>query len=128
MAHGLECRCPLLDHRVVELAARMPQRLKFRWGRGKRVLREAFADLLPPEIQRRGKMGFGVPLDHWFRNELRDFARDVLCDPRTQQRGLFRPEAVVRLLDDHQANRADHSHRLWALLFLELWSRQWLDV
>ena len=128
MAHGLECRCPMLDHRVVELAARMPQRLKFRWGRGKRVLREAFADLLPPGIQCRGKMGFGVPLDHWFRNELRDFARDVLCDPRTQQRGLFRPAAVARLLDDHQANRADHSHRLWALLFLELWSRQWLDV
>ena len=67
MAHGLECRPPFLDHRVVELAARMPLARKFRRGRGKRILLETFADLLPREIRRRPKMGFGVPLDHWFR-------------------------------------------------------------
>ena len=78
MAFGLECRQPFLDHRVVELAARMPVGEKFRWGRGKRILREAFADLLPPPIRRRKKMGFGVPLDHWFRHEMRDFAQQVL--------------------------------------------------
>ncbi len=76
MAHGLECRAPFLDYRVVELAARMPIGLKFRHGRGKRILRQTFADLLPRSIQRRRKMGFGVPLDHWFRHELKDFARD----------------------------------------------------
>ena len=69
MAHGLECRQPFLDYRVVELAARMPVGLKFRRGRGKRILREAFADLLPRPIRRRRKMGFGVPLDHWFRHD-----------------------------------------------------------
>ena len=97
MAFGLECRQPFLDHRVVELAARMPASEKFRRGRGKQILRETFADLLPPPIRRRRKMGFGVPLDHWFRHEMRDFAREVLFDPQTQSRGFFRPEAVQQL-------------------------------
>ena len=89
MAHGLECRQPFLDYRVVELAARMPRRLKFRRGRGKRILREVFGDLLPESIQRRPKMGFGVPLDHWFRHELKDFAREVLLDRQHPQTGVF---------------------------------------
>jgi asparagine synthase (glutamine-hydrolysing) len=126
MAFGLECRPPFLDHRVVELAARMPASEKFRWGRGKRILHEAFSDLLPLPIRRRGKMGFGVPLAHWFRRELRDFARDVLFDPQTQSRGFFRPDAVRQLFDDHVSGRADHSPRLWSLLVLELWQREWL--
>jgi asparagine synthase (glutamine-hydrolysing) len=125
MAHGLECRQPFLDYRVVELAAAMPRRLKFRRGRGKRILRETFADLLPPAILRRRKMGFGVPLDHWFRHELRDYARQVLFDKGTLDRGYFRPEAVTRLWDEHQAGRFNHGYRLWALLFLELWQREW---
>ena len=126
MAHGLECRQPFLDYRVVELAARMPRRLKFRRGRGKRILREVFADLLPESIQRRSKMGFGVPLDHWFRHELRDYAREVLLDRGTLERGYFRPEAVGRLLDEHQHNRFNHGYRLWSLLILELWQREWM--
>jgi asparagine synthase (glutamine-hydrolysing) len=125
MAHGLECRQPFLDYRVVELAAAMPVGLKFHGGRGKRILREAFADLLPGPIRRRRKMGFGVPLDHWFRNELRDYAREVLFDSRALGRGYFRAEAVRRLWDDHQQGRFDHSARLWALFVLELWHRQW---
>jgi asparagine synthase (glutamine-hydrolysing) len=100
--------------------------LKFRRGRGKRILREVFGDLLPEPIQRRSKMGFGVPLDHWFRHELKDFAREVLLDRCTQQRGYFRPEAVVRLLDEHQQARFNHGYRLWALLILELWHREWV--
>lgn len=127
MAHGLETRPPLLDHRVVELAARMPLRHKFRWGQGKGVLRQAFADLLPGPIRRRSKMGFGVPLDHWFRGPLADLARQVLLDRRTLGRGLFRPEAVTALVESHVAGRADHSYRLWALLVLEMWQREWLD-
>lgn len=127
MAHGLETRPPLLDHRVVELAARMPLRHKFRRGRGKEVLRYAFGDLLPGPIRRRAKMGFGVPLDHWFRGPLADLARQVLLDRRTLGRGLFRPEAVTTLVESHLAGQADHSYRLWALLVLEMWQRQWLD-
>ena len=128
MAHGLECRQPFLDHRVVELAAGMPLRLKFRGGRGKRILLRTFADLLPAPIRRRGKMGFGVPLDHWFRNEVKGFAREVLLERRTLGRGYFRPEVVRQMLEDHQGGRFDHSNRLWALLFLELWQRQWVDA
>lgn len=127
MAHGLECRQPFLDHRVVELAARMPMRQKLRHGRGKRILLETFADLLPPPIRRRRKMGFGVPLDHWFRNELSGFAREILLDGLTAARGYFQTDVTARMLDDHQSGRFDHSNRLWALLVLELWQRQWAD-
>jgi len=127
MAHGLECRQPFLDHRVVELALQMPIGEKFRCGAGKRILREAFADLLPAEVRRRRKMGFGVPLDHWFRGPLAGFAQEVLSDRRTVDRGFFRPEATARLLEDHVSGRFDHSYRLWALLVLELWQRRWVD-
>jgi len=127
MAHGLECRQPFLDYRVVELAARMPSRLKFRRGRGKRILHEAFGDLLPEPIRRRPKMGFGVPLDHWFRHELRDFTREILFDKKTLERGYFRPQAVVQLWDEHQQGRFNHGYRLWSLLILELWQREWMS-
>ncbi len=126
MAHGLECRPPFLDHRVVELAARMPLERKFRGGRGKRILRETFADLIPPAIRDRPKMGFGVPLDHWFRGPLAGLAREVLLDPRSLDRGFFRPAVVSALIEDHLAGRFDHAYRLWALLVLELWQQRWL--
>jgi asparagine synthase (glutamine-hydrolysing) len=102
--------------------------LKFRRGLGKRILREVFADLLPKSIQKRPKMGFGVPLDHWFRHELKDFAREILLDQQTLGRGYFRPEAVLQLLEEHQQGRFNHGYRLWSLLILELWSREWMDV
>ena len=127
MAHSLECRQPFLDHRVVELAARMPIAEKFRRGHGKLILLEAFSDLLPRQIQRRKKMGFGVPLDHWFRGPLAGFLREVLTDPSTLGRGLFRPDTVRRLLEEHVSGQFDHSYRLWALLVLELWQREWVD-
>jgi len=127
MAHGLETRPPLLDHRVVELAAGMPRRHKFRFGWGKRILVEAFADLLPKGIRKRGKMGFGVPMDHWFRGPLAEFTREILLDPRTTGRGWFRPEVVRELVETHLSGRFDHSYRLWSLLVLELWQRRWID-
>ncbi|HVX63783.1 MAG TPA: asparagine synthase (glutamine-hydrolyzing) [Pirellulales bacterium] len=127
MANSLECRQPFLDHHVVELAAAMPRRLKYRFGRGKRILTEVFSDLLPLSVRRRPKMGFGVPLGHWFRHELRDFAQDVLLDSRALGRGFFRPQAVRNMVEDHQAGRYDHSYRLWALLVFELWQREWVD-
>jgi len=127
MAHGLECRQPFLDHRVVELAAKMPLVEKFRLGRGKRILLQTFRDLLPRSIQRRPKMGFGVPLDRWFRGPLQEMARDTLLGDRALGRGLFRREAVARLLDEHQQGRFDHAYRLWALLVLERWQQRWLD-
>jgi asparagine synthase (glutamine-hydrolysing) len=128
MAHALEARCPFLDYRVVEFAARLPVGLKQRWGQGKYLLRRAFGDRLPREVFGRAKMGFGVPLSHWFRKELAEMTRDVLLSDTAVARGYFRPEAVDRLLAEHDSRDFDHSHRLWALLFLELWLREWVDA
>ena len=129
MAHSLECRGPFLDHRVVELALAMPlkHKLRLRGGRSKVVLKKAFADLLPEPIKTRPKMGFGVPLDRWFRGELKDELRSVLLDPVAQNRGWFRPESVERLINEHVEGRKDHAYRLWALLMLEMWFRNYID-
>jgi asparagine synthase (glutamine-hydrolysing) len=125
MAHSLECRPPFLDHRVVELAASFPRHWKFRWGRGKQILRHAFGDLLPDSIWQRRKMGFGVPLDYWFRHELKELTREVLLDPSTMRAGRFRREGVERLIREHVDGQFDHAYRLWALLVFELWRRRW---
>ncbi|TXT25481.1 MAG: asparagine synthase (glutamine-hydrolysing) [Planctomycetota bacterium] len=116
-----------VDHEVMELAAKMPIELKLRGNQGKQILLDTFSDLLPPSIQRRGKMGFGVPLPNWFRGELQPFLRDVLFDSRTLARSFFEPSAVQRLFDEHVQGKTDHAHRLWALLCLELWQRMFLD-
>lgn len=128
MAHGLESRAPFLDHRVVKLALAMPldRKLRLRPGRSKMILKRAFADLIPPSIQTRRKMGFGVPVGRWFREELRDELTEVLLDSATLNRGLFRPEAVETLVNDHLSGRRDRGQQLWALLMLELWTRNYL--
>jgi len=129
MAHGLECRGPFLDHRVVELAAAMPldRKLRFRPGRSKVVLKEAFADLLPKSIRSRRKMGFGVPIGRWFQDDLKHELRAILLDRSCLDRGLFRPASVRTLVADHIEGRREHGHRLWALVMLELWFRNHID-
>jgi asparagine synthase (glutamine-hydrolysing) len=124
MAHSLELRSPFLDHEVVALGLALPDSLKVRGREGKVALRRAFADLLPAEVTTRGKTGFGVPLGRWFRSDLRELAYDLL----PSDRGWFRPEAVRRLLDEHGSGRADHGHRLWCLLMLELWVREHVEA
>jgi asparagine synthase (glutamine-hydrolysing) len=125
MAHGLECRAPLLDYRVVEFAASLPVRFKYRWGNGKRLLKQAFGHLLPREVFQRRKMGFGVPLDYWFRGELKDLAADLLLSPTSRCHEFLRPESIQVLWDAHQAHYYDHSARIWSLVMLESWLRQW---
>lgn len=127
MAYGLECRSPFLDHQVAELAARMPLKFKRKGKQGKQILLDTFSDFLPASIRNRPKMGFGVPLDSWFRDELKPLLFDVLLDRKALDRGWFRPEAVRRLVDEHVAARWDHSYRLWNLLILELWQQTFLD-
>jgi asparagine synthase (glutamine-hydrolysing) len=127
MAHGLEVRCPFLDHELVELAARMPTRWKVRGTQGKWLLKRALADLLPASVAHRPKMGFAVPLPRWFRRELRPLLHDVVLGERARTRGYFHGAAVERLVREHEAGRADHAHRLWALLMLELWHREYAD-
>jgi len=127
MAHGLECRAPFLDHKLIEFVGRIPTDLKLRGFSGKWLLRRAFGSMLPRAIRRRRKMGFGAPIAEWFRGELKDYLRDVLLDGKTLKRGYFRPEAVRALVDEHVTRRYDHGYRLWALLMLELWHRRFLD-
>ena len=127
MAYSLECRCPMLDHKVVELAARMPIEVKQSLKLSKRVLVETFRDLIPRTIQTRKKMGFGVPIDHWFRAELKPMLYDVLLSDRCLSRGLLNPPAVRQLVEEHTAGTMDHAYRLWNLLCLELWHRMNID-
>lgn len=127
MAFSLEARSPFLDHHVAELAARMPIDLKLQGQRGKVILTETFADLLPASIRTRAKMGFGVPLAPWFRGELKELLIDSLLGERALQRGIFRREAVQTLIDEHMTMRWDHCYRLWNLLCFEHWCRTFLD-
>jgi asparagine synthase (glutamine-hydrolysing) len=124
MAHGLEVRAPFLDHHVVEFATTLPAKYKYRQRRGKWLLQRAFGDMLPAEVWQRPKMGFGVPLDHWFRNELKSLVRESLLDGQITQRWLRR-EAVESLIVAHEQRQFDHSARLWSLMMLELWLKQW---
>ncbi|GHD96077.1 asparagine synthase (glutamine-hydrolyzing) [Streptomyces naganishii] len=126
MANSLEGRSPFLDHHLMEWAARLPAEFKVRGTTTKYLLKKALADWLPHEVLHRPKQGFGVPLAHWLRTELRDVARDVLTDRTARCRGFFRPEAVRTMLEEHQDGK-DHARQLWALMQFELWHRRFID-
>ncbi|MEJ7783949.1 MAG: asparagine synthase (glutamine-hydrolyzing) [Solirubrobacteraceae bacterium] len=128
MAHALEVRSPLLDHRVQEYAARLPSRLKLRRGTLKWPLRALAKHRgMPDELVDRPKMGFGIPIGEWFRGDLRPWIEGILLDGQTADRKLFRQHEVERLLHDHVELRVDHTERLWSLAMLELWHRRWID-
>jgi asparagine synthase (glutamine-hydrolysing) len=128
MAHGLECRQPFLATELVEFAAALPIGLKFRHGVGKRLLRDAFGPLLPQEIWTRPKMGFGVPLENWFRGELRPLAEDALLSGDARCHTYFRRDSLQRLWDEHTVGRFNHAYRLWSLVIFEHWLRRWLPA
>jgi len=128
MAHALEVRSPLLDHEVHEFAARIPARFKLCRGETKWLLKQlARRRGLPEHLVTRAKKGFGIPVGHWFRGELRPWIEDVLRDPRTRGRGWFDGPEIDRLLDAHLTGTDDHTPRLWNLAMLELWQREWID-
>lgn len=127
MAVSLECRVPLLDHELAELAARMPGSVKVRDGRLKHVMKEALADVLPRDVLERKKRGFGAPLGAWLKRELKPVLRDTLSAESIERRGVFRHGAIVELIAAHEANRIDGTDRLLALLNFELWARIYLD-
>ncbi len=128
MAHGLETRSPLLDHALLEWAAGIPVDVKLAGGQTKALFKRAMEPYLPREVIYRRKMGFGVPIDRWLRAELKPMAYETLLSRSAIERGLFRPDYVRRLLDEHCAEKRDHHYRLWAMLMLELWFRMWIDA
>ena len=127
MAHSLEARPPLLDHKLVEFAARVPARFRIHNGSTKYLFKQAMRGLLPDDIIDRPKQGFAVPLASWFRGELAGFARELLCSDRSRQRGLFKTDYIERLIRLHEGGRNIDLH-LWTLVSLELWCRRVLDV
>ncbi len=127
MANSLEVRCPFLDHELVEFAASIGSSRKRTNGAGKLILKSALAGLLPAPILSKPKSGFGVPLGKWLRTDLADMLRGCLLDDRAVRRGLFRQNFVRTLIDEHSRGKRDWSSRLWALLFFELWFRQFID-
>lgn len=127
MAVSLECRVPLLDQDLVGLAAAMPEAIKVRGGRLKRLLKRALKDLLPQDILERPKRGFGMPVGAWLKGELAQMLETVLSPANLQRRGLFEPSAVSELIAAHRARREDYTDALLALLNFELWAQLYLD-
>jgi asparagine synthase (glutamine-hydrolysing) len=127
MAVSLEARSPFLDHHLMEFAASLPEKLKLRGLTTKYLLKRVLRKLVPAENLNRSKMGFGVPIGHWFRGAMQPFLRQTLFSEKALSRGLFKPEMVLQIVDQHVGGKSDHSHRLWSLLMLELWFQRFID-
>jgi asparagine synthase (glutamine-hydrolysing) len=127
MAVSLEARSPFLDHHVMEFAASLPEKFKLRGLTTKYLLKRMLRKLLPAENLGRRKMGFGVPIGHWFRGKLQPFLRETLLAEQSLKRGLFRPEAVRQMVELHARGERDYSPQLWTLLMLELWFQRFID-
>jgi asparagine synthase (glutamine-hydrolysing) len=127
MAVSLEARSPFLDHHVIEFAASLPEKFKLRGLTTKYLLKKVLRKLLPSENLDRRKMGFGVPIGHWFRGKMQPFLREVVLSEKALNRGLFKPEIVRQLVAQHTEGKRDYSHQLWTLLMLELWFQRFID-
>ena len=131
MASSVEVRVPFLDRQLAEfVACNVPPRMKIKGllrPTTKYILRRAMKDVLPREVLRQPKAGFGAPVDYWLAHDLKDMVEDLLSPQRLRSRGLFRPEAVRRFVDEHRVGRADWSAQIWQFLTLELWMQTFLD-
>lgn len=123
MAASIESRVPFLDHKLVEFSARIPAKYSIQGMAGKFILKRAVEDLLPRSIVYRKKMGFPTPWDYWLAGPQLDDIEQMLLEPRSSARQLFRPEVVKRIFAEHRAGVRDHGNRIWRLLNLETWFR-----
>jgi len=127
MAVSLEARSPLLDHQLMELTASIPPSLKIRGYQKKYIFRQALRGIIPDEILDRKKMGFGVPIEHWFRGSLNNYIREHLLDGRFARRNIIRNDFVSDLIEKHIKGKVNYAYQLWALLMLELWFEEFFD-
>ena len=128
MARSLELRAPFCDHRLIEWSLGIPPAVKLAGFTLKALLKAGFADVLPAEILRRRKQGFMIPLSRWLRTDLRHLVDDALAPERVRARGLWRPDVVDRLVSEHVSGMRTHGDRIWTLVMLELWMREFLDA
>ena len=128
MAHSLEVREPLMDHKLVEWLATLPSTQKIRGQEGKYLLKKAMEPYLPRDIMYRPKMGFAVPLARWFRGPLKQRVRDSLLDGRIAESGLFNPQAIRQMVEQHESGRRDHSTPLWTLLMYDAFLRNVMEA
>ena len=128
MAVSLEVRAPFLDPRVAEFAASLPSNYKLHGHKTKYILKKAVHELLPPFVTRRPKKGFGVPVAEWLKHKLRPLARDLLSPERVRRAGVFNPDFVSRLQDEHERGIANHRKLLWTLLMFELWHESFIET
>jgi asparagine synthase (glutamine-hydrolysing) len=124
MSHSLEARSPFLDHHVVDFAARLPERIKFRRGRQKHLLRRLLRRDFPRSFVDRRKQGFGVPLDKWFRDDLNEMMRESIEDSTLVEAGYLDRQAMRDVLAQHERGEANRQATLWGLLVLERWHRE----
>ncbi len=122
MANSLEVRAPILDHKLMELAASMPSDLKLHGQTGKYIFKKALETLLPKEILYRPKMGFAIPMAGWFRRELREYVADSILSQSDD--GILEQRAVNRLWEEHQRGWRNRSTELWAILMFRLWQEK----
>ena len=127
MAASIECRAPLVDHEMIELASHMPSNLKVRGFQMKYLMKQAVAPWLPREILERKKRGFGAPMGAWLRKDIQPMVSELLSEEATRKRGLFSWPAIQQLLADHSAERKDYTDQLFSLVMLELWLQAFLD-
>ena len=127
MANSLEARSPFLDHKLIEFAASLPEKIKARRFETKSFLKKIAARLVPREVVYRRKMGFGVPIGKWFRGDMKDFVRQILLSEKSLTRGIVRREMIEKYVREHTNAERDHAFQLWTLLMLELWFERFID-
>lgn len=126
MAHSLEVRAPILDHKLMELAAGMPSSMKLRGTNGKYIFKKALKQILPKSVLRRRKMGFAMPLAQWFRNDLKELAHNIIFSRKGNR--LFDEATIKRVWQEHQGGLRNRSTELWTLLMFSLWEQQFMAV